>query len=199
MKRSLKYIALAMIVAFVMVGCAKQPTQEINDSKTAIESAKEAGAETYLSEDLKNVEEKLVSAMDEIKIQDEKIFKNYDNAKKILAEIKADAETIKESVPAKKEEAKNLAVTAQSDAQTTITEAGALLEKAPKGKDTKAELEAMKNDLKGLEESLPEVQGMIDGENYFGASDKAKAICDQAKGISDEINAAIEKKTGGKK
>ncbi|MBI5374662.1 MAG: hypothetical protein HZA77_04470 [Candidatus Schekmanbacteria bacterium] len=200
MKSSMvKYIALSLIMAFVIVGCAKPPVEETNAASAAIEAAKQDGAEKYSAEELKSVSDELAAAADEVKVQENKFFKNYDKAKQILAKVKGDAEAIKAGIPAKKEEAKNGAVAAQTAATTAITDAKALLEKAPKGKDSKAEVEALTNDIKGLEESLPGVQQMIDTEDYFGAADKAKAISEKATSVSDQINAAIEKKGGKKK
>ena len=48
-----------------------------------------------------------------------------------------------------------------------------MLAKAPKGKGTKADIEAMRADVAGIEAALSEAQGMIDGEDYLGATDKA--------------------------
>jgi hypothetical protein len=51
----------------------------------------------------------------------------------------------------------------------------------------------MKADIKGLEESLPEVQSLIDAENYAVATEKANAIKEKAAAVSDQINQALEK------
>jgi len=99
-------------------------------------------------------------------------------------------------IPGRIEEAKNAAVQAQTEAQAAIDEAKALLEKAPKGKGSKADIEAMKADLAGIEVSYAEVQAAIDAEDYFGAKDKAAVVKEKAAGISQQVQAAIDKVKG---
>jgi hypothetical protein len=43
---------------------------------------------------------------------------------------------------------------------------------------------------------MAEIQTAIDGQDYFGAKDKATAIKDKAVGISDQIKTAMEKMMG---
>ena len=193
MKTFITFFVLGLVLVFVYVGCAKQPTQAINDAKAAIEAVSEEGADKYAPEELKKLIDDLTAALDEVKTQDEKFFKNYDKANEMLAKVKADAEVVKASIPARKEEAKNNALTAQNEAKAAVEEAKALLERAPRGKGTRADIEAFKADLKALEDALLEIQQAIDGEDYFGAADKANTIKGKAVGISEQIKQAIEK------
>lgn len=193
MKSVLKYLALGLVVMALLVGCGKQPTQEINDAKAAIDAVVADGAEKYAPEDVKVLNDALTSAMDEIKVQDGKFFKNYGKAKEALVKVKADAETLKTAIPQKKEEAKTNALVAQEAAKTAVAEAASLMKKAPKGKGTKADIAALQADLKGLQDSLAEVQGLIDTEDYRAAGDKATAIKDKAAGISEQVNQALGK------
>ncbi|MBU4010651.1 MAG: hypothetical protein KJ882_07780, partial [Proteobacteria bacterium] len=72
-------------------------------------------------------------------------------------------------------------------------EAKGLLEQAPKGKGSMADIEAFKADLKGLEDSLVEVQAAMDSSDYNAAIEKANAIKEKATAISDQVKAAMEK------
>ena len=193
-----KLFVVGLIVAFAFTSCAKQPTQELNDAKASIEAAVKEGADIYAKDELANVNNALTAAQDEITTQSKKFFKKYGNAKQMLLQVKTDADAVTALVPARKEEAKNNAVTAQTEAKAALDEAKAFLDKAPKGKGTKADIEAMKADLKGLEESFPAVQAALDSQDYFGAKDKAVAIKEKAVSISDQVKAAIAKVTGKK-
>jgi len=193
MKILMKYFVLGLIVAFIFTSCAKQPTQGMDDAKAAIEAATNEGADIYAKEELKKLNDDLAAANDEVATQGKKFFKKFGKAKEMLAKVKADADALKATIPAKKEEAKNSAIALQTEAKAAVDEAKALLEKAPKGKGTKADIEAFKADLKGLEAFLLEVQPAIDNADYFGAADKAKTIKEKAVGISDQIKLAIEK------
>jgi hypothetical protein len=187
MKSALRYsiVGLVLVLIFV-VGCSKPPTEELNAAKSAVDAVAPE-ASKYVAEDAKKLNDDLQAAQNEINA------KNYKQAKDILLKVKADAETLKTTLPQKKELAKNNAIAAQDAAKTAVTDAKALLAKAPKGKGSKADIEAMKADIKGLEESLPEVQSLIDAENYAVATEKANAIKEKAAAVSDQINQALEK------
>lgn len=193
MNNIMKYLVLTMVAVFLFSGCAKEPTEDINAAKTAVSAAKTEEAEKYLPEEVKNVNDAMQAAEDEIKLQNDKTFKDYSKAKELLAKAKADADALKVNLEAKKEEAKNNAATAQEAAKASIEEAKALLEQAPKGKGSMADIEAFKADIKGMEDSLIEVQTAIDSGDYIGAFEKANSIKDKATGISDQVKTAMEK------
>jgi hypothetical protein len=196
MKAFMKVLTLGLLAAFVFTSCAKQPTQAMNDAKAAIDAALQEGADVYAKDELKKLNDDYTAAMDEINAQSKKFFKKFGHAKELLATLITDAASVKALIPARKEEAKNAAIAAQEEAKKAVDEAKALLEKAPKGKGTKADIEAMKADLTGLETSLAGIQTTIDGADYFGAKDQATAIKDKAMGIVDQVQKAIEKVKG---
>jgi archaellum component FlaC len=196
MKNVIKVMVLGILVMAVFTSCAKQPAQEINDAKAAVEAAAKEGAGVYAAEDFKKLNDDLTAAMDEVNTQSKKFFKSFGTAKQMLANVKTEAEALAATIPAKKEAAKTAALTAQQEAQAAIDEAKALLGKAPKGKGTKADIEAMNADLKGVEDSFPQVQAAIDQEDYFGAANTANTIKEKAGAISDQVKAAIEKVKG---
>jgi hypothetical protein len=193
MKRALQFLALSMVMVFLLVGCAKLPTEEINAAKASIDAVVAEGAQKFAAEDSKKLNDSMQAAQDEIKVQDSKTFKDYKKAKELLAKVKADAETLKTGLAAKKEEAKKNAAVAQEAAKASVAEAKALMAKAPKGKGSKADIEALKADLKGIEDSLAEVKSANDAEDYNAAIEKSNAIKDKAAAISDQIKKAMEK------
>lgn len=193
MNRKIQYLILGMLTVFLVAGCGKQPTEEINAAKASVDAVVEEGAQKYAAEEAKMLNDEMQAAQDEIKIQDGKTFKDYAKAKELLAKVKADAETLKAGLAAKKEEAKNGAAAAQEAAVAAITEAKTLLESAPKGKGSKADLEAFKADLKGIEDSLAEVKTANDSEDYGVAIEKSNAIKEKATAISNQVNEAMAK------
>lgn len=193
MKHMFKYLVFGLLAMVLLVGCGKQPATEINDAKAAVDAVITEGASKFAPEDAKLLNDALTAAMDEVKAQDAKVFKNYAKAKEMLVKVKADAEALKTKLPEKKEQAKANAITAQEIATAAVADAKKLLTKAPKGKGAMADIEALKADLKGIEESLKEVQGLIDTEDYASATDKANAITEKAKAVSEQINQALQK------
>jgi hypothetical protein len=186
-------VIVGLVAAFILSGCAKPPTQEINDSKALVEAVTNADTNTYASEELAKLNSDLTAVLDEVKIQDDKWFSNYDKAKTMLAALKPEAENIKTVAAQRKEEAKNNAITAQTEAKTAIDTAKELLAKAPTGKGTKADIEMFKADLTGLEESLTALQQTIDEEKYSDALNSANVIKERAGTISNDITLALEK------
>jgi hypothetical protein len=193
MRNFMKLAILGIFLVALFSSCAKQPSQDIEAAKTAIEAAKQEGADVYAPEEFKKLNDDYSAAMDEVNTQSGKFFKKFGTAKEMLAKVKADAEALKTTVPAKKEAAKQAAQTAMDEAKASWEEAKELLDKAPKGKGTKADIEAMKADLAGLETAANEAMASFNSEDYLGAKDKAMAIKEKAVAISDQIKAAMEK------
>jgi hypothetical protein len=193
MKNTVKFLALSMVTIFLLVGCAKLPTEEINAAKASVDAVVAEGAQKFAAEDAKKLNDSMQAAQDEIKVQDGKTFKDYAKTKELLAKVKADAETLKAGLAAKKEEAKKNAAAAQEAAKASVADAKALLAKAPKGKGSKADIEALKADLKGIEDSMAEIKTANGSEDYNAAIEKSNAVKGKAAAISDQIKKAMEK------
>ncbi|MBI5056430.1 MAG: hypothetical protein HZB61_07435 [Nitrospirae bacterium] len=194
MKRFLVTLTVVMAMLVVLTSCAKQPTEDMNASKASIDAVIAEGGEKYANAEVKQLNDELTAALDEVKVQDGKFFKNYDKAKEMLAKVKGSADALKAEIPARKEKAKNDATAALEAAKTAVNDAKTLLGKAPRGKGSKADIEALKADVAGLEASLTEVESMITSEDYFAAADKANAAKDKAAQVAEQINQAIAKK-----
>lgn len=193
MKGLTKNLVLVLAIAVVLTGC-KQPTQLINDAKAAIEDVTKAGADKYAADDLKKLNTDLTAALDEVNAQDKKFLKKFGTAKEMLTKLKTDVDALKAALPAKIEAAKNAAIQLQGEAKAAIDEAKALLAKAPKGKGTAKDIEAMKAELTGAETAFAEIQTALDAKDYIGAADKAKSIKEKAAAVTSQVKAAIEKK-----
>lgn len=187
------FLVATIAAALMLSACGKQPTMEIDDTKAAIEAAQTEGGEKYAKDEVKALNDELNLAMEEVTTQDAKVLKNYDGAKEMLAEVKSKAEALQAEMPAKKEQAKNDATAALEAAKTAIADAKALLGGAPAGKGTSADIEALKADVAGLEASLVETQGLIDGEDYSMAIDSANNISVKAAEVSAQVTQALEK------
>lgn len=196
MKNLTKTLALSLLIVFAFVSCAKQPVQQMDAAKAAVQSVIDAKGSIYAKEELTKLQNDVQAALDEVTLQSKKFFKKYGKAKTMLAQVITDADAVKALIPGRIEEAKNAAKSALDEAKAVCDEAAALLEKAPKGKGTKADIEAMKADLAGLTNQMSDAQNTFNSEDYFGAKDKAVAIKDKAAQIKDQVTAAIDKVKG---
>ncbi len=193
MKNFFRLFILGVFVVSLFSSCSKQPTEAIDAAKAAVEAASKEGADVYAADELKMLKDDLQAAMDEVNTQDKKFFKSFGTSKEMLAKVQADADALKATIPARKEAAKAAAETALTEAKAAWEEAKTLLEKAPRGKGTKADIEAMKADLAGLETAAGEAMSSFEAGDYFAAKDKAVVIKEKSMAISDEIKAAMEK------
>ncbi len=191
MKKMLVLITLAL--ATTLTACSAPPNAEMDAARAAIDTVVSEGAEKYTADDLKAINDKLAGAMAEIKAQEGKLFKKFDQPKQILVEVKADADTLRGKVATVKEELKNAAVAALQEAGNAVAEAKTMVDNAPIGKGSLADIEMIKADVAGLETALQEIQPLIDNGDFAAASEQAAAIQGKAQSVSEEIRVAQAK------
>ncbi len=196
--RKIGMVILAVGLLAFLSGCAQKPQKEIDDATAAMNAVISAGLGKYAPEDEKKLKDSMAAINAELKVQEDKTFKDFDKTKQMLADLQKSIGEMKAALPAKKEKAKGDALAAQEAAKAAVDEAQKLLAKAPKGKGTAADIEALKGDVKGLVDSLPEVQGLIEKEDYLPAVAKANAIKEKAAGVTGQIQQALEKVKGAK-
>jgi hypothetical protein len=193
MKKAIKVLLVSMVAATLLSACASQPTEELNAAKSAIDAVVSEGAEKYTPEQMQSINRKMEEALAEVKTQDSYTFSNYSLAKFTLAQVKEDADALKGKLAQRKEELKVAASAALTEAQAALVEAKSLLDVAPQGKGSLADIEAMKSDVVGLQTELETVAPQIEAGEYIVATEKAHAVATQALTISNDVKAAQEK------
>ena len=185
-----------LVLAVVFAGCAKAPETEMKDAQAALDDARNSTqADKWASAEFQTAKTSLDNANAEVEAQNQRfaMMRNYDKAKEMFAQAKADAEKAKQAAVANKEAAKNEADQKLQEATTAIQSARDALAGAPVTKDTRADIQLFTSDLDGLDQSLGEVRNMISSEDYKGASSKAAAITQQANDIAAKLTEAAEK------
>lgn len=193
MKKAIKVLLVSMATITLLTACGKAPVEKVNVAKSSIDAVVGEGGEQYAPDEMKVINDQFAAATAEIKLQESKFFKNFDVVVLDLDQLKADADTLKIKVVARKEELKVAANTALTEAQAAVAEAKALLEVAPQGKGSIADIEAMKSDVVGMETELETVTPQIDAGEYIVATEKAHAVSSKAMMISNDIRTAQEK------
>jgi len=194
--RRVRWIVLAFVLMAFVAGCGTKPQQEIDAATAAMNALISEGLGKYAPEDEKKLKDAMAAVNAELQVQEGKTFKNYDKTKQLLADLTKMVADMKAALPAKKEKAKQDAMAALEAAKAAVADAKKMLAKAPKGKGASADIEALRGDVKGAEDMLPEVQGLIEKEDYNAAMVKANAIKDKAAGVGDQITKALEKVKG---
>ncbi len=186
MKGITGYFLFGFFVLYALAACSKQPVQEINVAKSAVDSAMAEGAEKYSPAEAKKVNDALASAMAEVKMEDSKFVKDYKKAREMLATVKTDADNLKAGLAAKKEEAKKKAIAAEASAEASVSEAKESLAKAMKSTQVELDIEVLSNTIRGLDESLAEIRKLIDTEDYTTAIEKADVLKEKATEMAQE-------------
>jgi hypothetical protein len=198
MKKTLVVLSLAIGIVLLLAGCASAPTAEVTATKAAITEAQTEDVQTYAPESLQAAQDELNKATAEIQTQDNKFFlsRDYKQATEMLKSAKDLAEKAKTDAQTNKMKAKSDAETLLASLPQQMDEAKKALAKAPRGKDTKADLEAMQNDLKVAEESITEANTAMTGEKYKDALAKATSAKEKITSVVDQVKAAQEKRKG---
>src|SRR5262245_46394221 len=189
-----------VFVLVLMVGCAKPPQDQITAANSALDAARPMASE-YAASSLQAAEDAKAALEAELKAQQDKfaLFRSYKKTDELVADLKAKSDKAAADAAAGKEQAKNEATTAINDATTAVNDAKALLEKAPKGKGTAADLEAMKADLTAAESTINDANAAMSSEKYKDAKAKAEAAKSSASNVASQVQAAMEAKKAGAK
>lgn len=199
MKSKLMIAVAAMGIAVLFSSCAKVPQAEIDAATAAVQSVKDAGADLYVPEAYNALVDSMKSANEKVEVAKAKWFPNYTKAKELLATVNQMATDTKTKAEARKVELKNETDALVTEVQTMNQENTALLAKAPRGKEGKEALEAIKSDITVTETTVTEVQSLLANGDIIGANDKIKAAKEKATSIKAELEDAIAKKAGKKK
>lgn len=197
MKNRLFLSFAVVVMAIVATSCGKMPQENMDAAKSAIEAAKTAQADVYMSAEFKALEDSLAVVMQGIEAENSKFLKNFDGFKANLETLTAQAETLAADMPAKKEAVKAEAVAKVAEVKTAIEATKSLLAKAPKGKEGKAALEQISGELTAVATTVDEVEASLAGDvNFMEALNKLNAAQKTVSDIDAELNEAIAKKAG---
>ena len=195
MRPNVKMWIVVLGLAVAAAGCGAPPKADIDAAKAALDQATSAGAGEYAADSLKAVQDAQAALDAELKAQEGKWFASYDKAKELAAAAKTAGEKAVADAAAGKEKAKADATAAIEEAKTLLTEAQALLDKAPKGKGTAADIEAMKGDLTTAGTSITDAEAALAADRFVDARAKAES----AKAAATTVKTAIETAMAAKK
>jgi len=187
------YVLSIVAATIFFTSCAKAPQAEIDAAKAALEQAKTAQADLYVEADYLAVQDSLNAVMVEIEAQSSKLFKSYGNAKEKLVVVTTQAAELVAKTEVRKEDIKTEVATAEAATLALIEENNQLVTKAPKGKEGKEAIEAIKLDLTGIESSVGEVSGLVASGDLLGAQTKVNAAQQKATQINAELKGVLDK------
>ena len=189
------FLAIATIAAVaLMTSCAKVPQEALDAASAALESAKTVQTDVYFPAEFAALNDSLTVMLQNIETQKSKTAKDFKAIKANAEAITLKAGELAGGVEAKKAEVKAEAETMMTGATALLDEAKALILKAPKGKEGKAVVEEIKNELTVIETSLTDAKALFDGgTNYVQVVDKVKAATEGLNSIIAELKEAMAK------
>ena len=193
--KKVTFLSALVLMIVLATGCAKLPQVELDAATAALDSAKVVEANRYLADEFNALQDSLNSANVEIEAQKSKLFisRNYKAVTEKLVNITTSVEGLKVRAEERKIQVRTEVQDTLVVLNELILEDKALLAKAPKGKEGKAALEAIMNDIAVLEASVAEINTLITNGDYLTAQDKTNASKAKAEAIKEELTAAIGK------
>jgi hypothetical protein len=200
----MKKICLLAVIAGIAVlssACAKEPTEAVNSARAALEAATTAGAADYAPDALAAAQTAAAALDAELKAQGEKLSltRSYAKATELATAAKAAADQAAAAAVSGKEQMKAEATALVAGVRASIETTKAVLAKAPKGKGSAADLEAMQADVTGVETALADMDAALANGSYKDAKVKAEAAKATLDKITADVQAAIAAKAGARR
>jgi hypothetical protein len=185
--RPAPFLLLALFVA-----CASAPEDRVASALQALIEARQAEAEVYADDQFQEAIEAFEAAQAEIEAENQKWFfsRDYSQAESLLERAGGAAREAAQTAPTRKQQVKSEADNALLEARTAVETAQQELETAPRGKGTRADLEALNNDLLEVESTLTEAQESLKEEAYPEALNQLQRVKEDALEIVEKIEVA---------
>jgi len=196
-----RMVVVLMLALVVMAGCSKAPVMEENNATAAMTAAEQGQAAKYASAEWQTAQDTLQAALAEKQTQDSRfaLFRSYGKSKSLFekaAQLAAGAQTkAAEELERVRRETEMLL----AETRTALDSVAAQLLTVPVGKDTKAEIELMKQDVAAFQQQMNDAQADFQRANYDGARGKATAIMDKVTSMKATLDAAMARAGGRRK
>jgi len=195
-KTNAAMLALGLALPLLAIGCASEPTGEIDAANAALEAARQAEAEAY-APDAMQVAENVHTAMETELAQQKERFamsRSYDKTRELAGETRRASEDAADAARAGKLKARENATNLLAEVRTSLDEVKTMLDSAPRGKGSAADLAALKGDLGRVDAEVTDIEQAISAERFLGAVQKAQAAMEHTNEIRAEITRAAERK-----
>lgn len=202
MKNKILFSVLTLgLLVVLATGCQKAPQVQMDLAKSAVDSAKSVEADKYIPAEFNAIQDSLNMVLTNIETINAQSFwkRNYKPSVAQLDAIVVKANEAVTNAIAKKAEVKAKVETSLTEAAAVLAEDKALVLKAPKGKEGKAALEAIQQDLTVVEAAINETTTLYNQGEYMAANDKISAAIEKANSIKQELTDAIAKYKKGRK
>jgi len=199
MQRTIYKLLIISLLTLGLVACQEPPTGQLTLAEQALTAANQAEAATYAGEALTAADDAIAAAKAEIATQNDKfaLFRNYEQATKLIADAQSKAEAAETAAVAGKEKARNEAETALAAAEAAVAEAQTLLAEltgcTPHPKGFAADLAVMQGRVDSLQTGTQAIQTAFQSEQYTNARAQAEAFRGQVQPLIDDMTSVKAK------
>ncbi len=189
------FLGSLMIAFLILPGCAQPPSVELNGAQKAIDDAHAAQADKYAVEEFGAAQKALTDARTEIANQDKNfvLTRNYTAAKNLLKDVETKAQAAQAAARDNKEKAKSDLEALIQETTVSLDAAKADFDKAPKPKNAKAELDALKAELDLLTTKIDQAKTLASAGDYLQAKASLILVKQRVTDIAAERQHAAEK------
>lgn len=189
----IKLIIVTIFATLLFSSCSKFPQKEVEQAISAVDSLKIIGADLYVPVEFQEVSDSL--ELVKVKLESEKsgFFTSYKEEKKSLELVILKANDVKVKSLEVKTEMINATESLSNDVKALVETNKVLLTQAPKGKEGKAALVEIENELNSIEPLLTEVKTLLSEDKVFEANTKVNVANELAVKINEELTSAINK------
>ena len=199
MKRTTYLFLTVALLTLGLVACQEAPTGQLTQAEQSLTAAQQADAATYAGDELTAADDALAAAKAEVTAQNEKfaLFRNYEEANRLIAEAQSKADAAETAAAAGKDEARQEAEASLAAAEAAVDEAEALLAElngcTPRPKGFAADLAVMQGRVDSLATETQSIQNAIQAEQYSNAKAQAEAFRSQVQPLIDDMSSVKSK------
>lgn len=147
--------------------CGKMPQEKIDATKAAVEVAKTAQADIYMSTEFTALQDSLAAVMQAVDAENAKSMKKFDALTVKLDALTAQATEMAAAVPARKDAMKVEVESTLAIAKAGIEATNVMLAKVAKAKATKAVAEEVTPEMATITTTVTEVEASLAGDVNF--------------------------------
>lgn len=178
----------------LLVGCGGEaPTAELQAVKQILDDARAAGAEKFAPSEFVAAETAYQQAEEAVNTEKEKLFKDFDQPRELIADARNKAEAARAATMTAKQRALEEANSAIAAAADAVETARAHLEDAPSGKGTESDIERLGADLDEAQAELDEARQAVTREDFDAVSTMAASATQTAQQVENGVQMAVER------
>lgn len=194
MTRRVLFIMLLLPIVVMLTGCGgPPPREELQAVKQVLDDARAAGAERFAPREFSEAETAYRQAENEVETEAAKLFKNFTQAREMIADARSKAEAAHSATLTAKQRAREEAEGAIADAANAVDQAQTGLAEAPAGKGTESDIEQLRSDLDQARADLNAARQAVGREEFDTATSSAASAKSTAEQVENGVQMAVER------